>query len=170
MTLPDDISLIQAAIFKHCGLEISKIEAEKESAEYCAYTFDLNHLKIKFRVAKITPTKIGQFVTLWQRSPKGPIAPFHIKDKIDFFLVFAKKENYSGIFIFPKTVLHQQGIISDDKKEGKRAMRVYPPWDKAENKQAIKTQAWQLHYFLEIPANKTVDQRKAKALFNSVYN
>jgi hypothetical protein len=37
---------------------------EAESAEYGAYTFELNDLSVRFRVAKITPTKIGQFVTL----------------------------------------------------------------------------------------------------------
>jgi hypothetical protein len=166
MILPEDINLLQAAIFSPCSLVISQLKAEKESAEYCAYTFDLNLLKVKFRVAKITPTKIGQFVTLWQRSAKGPIAPFHIADAIDFFLVLTKTENRIGIFIFPKTVLHQQGIVSDDKKEGKRAMRVYPPWDKAENKQATKTQAWQLHYFLEMTAHNAIDHLKVKTLLS----
>jgi hypothetical protein len=59
-------------------------------------------------------------------------------------------------------VFHQQGILSDNIKEGKRAIRVYPPWDKAENKQAIKTQAWQLLYFLEV--TPTFDFEKLKTL------
>jgi hypothetical protein len=44
---------------------------ERESLEYAACSFKLNSMSVKFRVAKITPTKIGQFVTLWKRVSKG---------------------------------------------------------------------------------------------------
>lgn len=30
------------------------------------------------------------------------------------------------------------------------AIRVYPSWDKPVSKQAIKTQSWQLEYFIEL--------------------
>ncbi len=42
-----------------------------------------------------------------------------------------------------------KGIISLSKQGGKRAMRVYPPWDKPESKQAAKTQVWQVCIFLK---------------------
>jgi MepB protein len=29
-------------------------------------------------------------------------------------------------------------------------MRIYPTWDKTDNSQAKKTQAWQLHYFIKL--------------------
>jgi hypothetical protein len=36
---------------------------ENESADYGTSEFTLNNYAIKFRVGKITPTKVGQFVT-----------------------------------------------------------------------------------------------------------
>ena len=55
-------------------------------------------------------------------------------------------------------------IISTSKKEGKRGFRVYPPWDTATNKQAVKTQQWQLDYYYEI--TPTTNFKKVKELFN----
>lgn len=49
---------------------------EGDNAEYGAYQFTLKEWRIKFRVAKITPIKIGQFVTLYKRVDKQPIQPY----------------------------------------------------------------------------------------------
>ena len=49
------------------GFKCSEPIMDAESAEYGACTFTLNDLSIRFRIAKITPTKVGQFVTLWER-------------------------------------------------------------------------------------------------------
>jgi hypothetical protein len=122
---------------------------------------------VRFRVAKITPTKIGQFVTLWKRSGNSPIQPYDLSDPLDFFVVSTRKGNCFGSFVFPKSVLHVQGVISKHGKGGKRAIRVYPPWDKTTSKQAEKTQAWQLKYFLEIPQNKPVDCVRSQTLYNA---
>jgi hypothetical protein len=46
--------------------------------------------------------------------------------------------------------LAEKGIISQDKKNGKRGIRVYPPWDTVTNKQASKTQNWQVKHFVAI--------------------
>ena len=152
-------------LYDLCGFELSNIEIEKESAEYAAHRFEINNLKILFRQAKITPTKVGQFVTLWKRAKeKDPIEPFKITDNIDLFVINVKTEKRFGQFVFPKSVLIEKGIVSDI-KEGKRAIRVYPPWNKTENKQAQKTQKWQLSYFLEIPFDKTININQAKTLY-----
>lgn len=132
--------------FKKYDLQISQIIPEKESAEYCACNFKINDFNIKFRKSKITPTKVGQFVTVWKRIENGTIAPFENTDFIDFLIVCSKNGDNFGYFIFPKKVLVQKGIFTDI-KEGKRAFRVYPPWDIAVNNQAVKTQRWQLEYF-----------------------
>jgi hypothetical protein len=50
---------IKELLFEKCGFEISNIEMEKESSEYCAYRFEINNKKVVFRQAKITPTKTG---------------------------------------------------------------------------------------------------------------
>ena len=141
------------------------MKAEVEGKEYMAYEFKINQLFVKYREAKITPTKIGQFVTLWKRNKKGPIEPFEVSDNIDLFIISTRKGKQFGQFIFPKSILHKMGILSDKNKEGKRAIRVYPPWDQAENKQAIKTQQWQLNYFLELSSNTAIDFTKVNKLF-----
>lgn len=154
--IPKELLLAKELIYNPCGLVCSEPLAEKESKEYQAHTFCLDKHIICYRLAKITPTKTGQFVTLWKRSQAGPIAPFHVEDKIDFFIISCRKENNFGQFIFPKKILHHKAILSDDFKEGKRAMRIYPPWDRDLNKQAKKTQQWQLDYFIEIPEDKPI--------------
>ncbi len=160
-----NIKETEELLFDKLDFTLSNIEIEKESTEYCAHRFDINNRKILFRQAKITPTKIGQFVTLWKRnSIKNVIEPFEVSDEIDLFVINVKTESRLGQFVFPKSILIEKGIISD-KKEGKRAIRVYPIWDNAENKQAIKTQKWQLDYFIEIPFDGNLDINQAKLLY-----
>lgn len=161
----NDLLVAKELLYNKCGFDCTLPRAESESADYGAYTFEINGLSIKYRVAKVTPTKIGQFVTLWKRNGKGPIQPFDNSDNIDLFIVSTRNDNYFGQFIFPKSVLLEQGIISDCNNEGKRAIRVYPPWDNTENRQAIKTQKWQLEYFLEIIEDQSIDLTRAKKLF-----
>jgi hypothetical protein len=132
-----------------CGLAHTTPAPGKESAEYAAYTFNISTHAVKFRAAKITPTKTGQFVTLWKREANGPIQPFDTSDGIDLFIISARSRDHFGIFIFPASILLERRIISGNGKEGKRAMRIYPPWDTAVNPQAIKTQQWQLDYFVD---------------------
>lgn len=152
-------------VFDKLGFKLSNIEIEKESSEYCAHRFEINNLKIVFRHAKITPTKIGQFVTLWKRkTEKSQIESLEFTDDFDIVLINVKEGNYFGQFVFPKSVLLLKGIISDI-KEGKRAFRVYPSWVKTESFQAQKTQKWQLDYFIEIPINKNSDSNQAKCFF-----
>ena len=160
--IPKELILAKELIYNPCSFICTEAIAEAESKEYHAHTFKINNHLVCYRLAKITPTKKGQFVTLWKRSENGPIAPFHISDAIDFFIVSTRKDSCFGQFIFPKAVLHDKGILSGNNKEGKRAMRLYPPWDHATNKQAQKTQQWQLAYFLEIPEDKPIDIVQAK--------
>ena len=164
--IPSTLLETKTLIFDSCGFELTNPILEKESADYGAYQFELNALKILFRVAKTTPTKVGQFVTLWKRIAKGPIQPFDLSDNIDFFIINTQSGDHFGQFIFPKSVLSQQGILTTDLKEGKRAIRVYPPWDITGNKQAQKTQKWQLDYFLEIPLDKPIDLNRARFLYS----
>ena len=160
-----DLLLAKELLYDSCGYECSLPEKEKESADYGAYSFQLNNKSIVFRAAKITPTKIGQFVTLWKRIGNGPIQPFDCTDSIDLIVISVRKDNRVGQFVFPKSILCEKGIISTTNKEGKRAIRVYPPWDEAINKQAQKTQQWQLDYFLEIPTDGKLNIENAKKLY-----
>ncbi|WP_405370083.1 MepB family protein [Nonlabens sp. Asnod2-A12] len=141
---------IKEDIYDNCGLKLSHYQEEKESKEYEACTFQLNELKIISRSSKITPKKTGQFVTFWKRQGAGPIAPFDDTDSFDYFVVNVRTEVKLGQFVFPKSILIKKGIISTSKKEGKRAIRVYPSWDTPLNATAIRTQKWQLDYFVDL--------------------
>jgi hypothetical protein len=163
----NDLLSIQKLIFEQLNFDYTIPLAETESAEYGAYIFELNNLSVRFRVSKITPTKTGQFVTLWKRIDNGPIQPFDISDPIHLFIISSRDKNNFGHFIFPKSVLLEQGILSGKGKDGKRAIRVYPPWDITTNRQAQKTQKWQLKYFLDLSNKKTIDLLRLKTLYNS---
>ena len=160
-----DLIAAQKVAYEPSGLMMCHFAVEAESEEYAASEFKMNNLNIKFRVAKITPTKIGQFVTIWKRIGGGPIQPFDITDPFDLFVISVRTPKHFGQFVFPKLVLCEKGIVSKDGKEGKRAIRVYPPWDITDNNQAIKTQKWQLPYFFEIPFNAQVDVSRVQKLF-----
>ena len=120
---------------------------DKEATAYKGCTYELAGIKIIERTAKITPTKIGQFVTCWKRNEQKITEPYKDSDPIDFFYIKVMHTKKLGVFKFPKKALIQHGILSTEKKDGKRGFRVYPAWDKPTNKQAIKTQLWQLKYF-----------------------
>jgi hypothetical protein len=148
--LPPDFTLANEMVYHPAELMCKNVTQELESQEYGALTFDLNQWHVKFRVAKITPRKVGQFVTLWKRIGKGPILPFDITDSVDFFIISVRQEENFGQIIFPQKILQEKGVISTQGKGGKRAIRVYPPWDQANNAQASKSQTWQLKYFFQI--------------------
>ena len=161
-----EIDLINTSLFQKCEIELSNVESESESQEYFAHNFQLNTHKVKFRIAKITPTKTGQFVTIWKRNQDKITVPFDVSDDYAFYIIATRKENNFGVFIFPKTILYQKEILSDKVKDGKRAIRVYPPWDKTTNKQAQKTQDWQTKYFLNLSEDCFLDLHKAHELLN----
>ena len=158
------LSIIKTKIYDKCKLCISNFILEDESEEYCACRFLLNECVIISRNSKITPKKVGQFVTFWKRSSTGPIEPFNYTDNIDFFIVNVTYKDKFGQFVFPKSILLKKGILSTDKKEGKRAFRVYPSWDMPSSKQALKTQQWQLKYFYII--NDKTNLEEVNALYS----
>jgi hypothetical protein len=160
-----DFFMAQKRIYEPSGFVCTGVMKEAESSEYGACTFEMNKRRIAFRVGKITPTKIGQFVTLWKRIGNGPIMPFDMADPIDLFVVNVSCGDRFGQFVFPKAILCEKGIVSKGGIGGKRAMRIYPVWDKADNVQAKRTQAWQLAYFFEIPITGSVDISHVQRLF-----
>ncbi|MDB0011240.1 MepB family protein [Crocinitomicaceae bacterium] len=161
-----DVTLIKikTLIYDKCKLKVENYILENESQEYKAMRYTINNYNIVSRNSKLTPKKNGQFVTFWKRKNNGPIEPFHeFEDKISYFIVNVKYENKSGVFFFPKSILVEKRIISTNNKEGKRAFRVYPNWDKPNSKQAIKSKKWQLNYFFEI--KEGLDLRKIQEMF-----
>ncbi len=159
-----NLNKIKAEIYDKCSLQISNFKTESESKEYDACQFSLNKMKIICRSSKITPKKNGQFVTFWKRNKKEITEPYSETDQIDFYVINIKADNNFGQFVFPKSELINRGIIKTDIKDGKRGFRVYPKWDKPENRQAEITQKWQLNYFYEI--DSTTNLKRINELYN----
>jgi len=158
-----NLNEIKTKVYDPCGLLVSNFQTEDESKEYSACRFEINGLKVVSRNAKVTPKKVGQFVTFWKRNQDGITEPLHSSDDFDFYAITAKTESQFGQFVFPKSVLIAKGIVSTDKKNGKRGFRVYPAWDITKNKQADKTQKWQLDYFYEI--GESIDLKRINELY-----
>ena len=77
-TIHKDLITTKKLVYDLCNFECSQPVSESQNSEYGAYIFKLNDISIRFRVAKITPTKIGQFVTLWERIGSGAIQPYDV--------------------------------------------------------------------------------------------
>jgi len=165
ITASADLLLSKEIVFDKAELQPASLQKESESEEYSAYRFVLNNKNICYREAKITPTKTGQFVTLWKRNQTATIEPFDYSDAIDFVIVTVRKDQNWGQFIFPKKTLLEKGIFSTQNKEGIRATRVYPPWDETTSKQAQKTQKWQLDYFFLFTEPDKIDLEEFKKIF-----
>lgn len=162
--VPEDLLAAKALVYDPCGFACSQPVPEAESSDYAACEFTLDGLRIRFRAGKTTPTKVGQFVTVWKRSASGPIAPFDITDPIDLVVIGTRAEQGFGQFVFPMRALHRNGVAAASGLGGKRGFRVYPPWVSTTNRQAGSAQAWQLEYFLSLDG--AVDLARAQRLYH----
>ena len=163
-SLPSDLYILKKLVYDKLNFDLVGLNIEDESQEYGACSYKINGKAVQFRVSKITPKKAGQFVTIWKRSEQGITQPFDETDQIDFIVISSRNGDNFGQFIFPKSVLMDKGIITRKNKEGKRGIRVYPPWDKPINKQAIKTQCWQIRYFENIENTNSAEFSLTKEL------
>ena len=165
--LQNELYLLKTLVYDKCGLNLYELSEDFESKEYGACSFSLNRMKIKFRISKITPTKTGQFVTMWKRNKDGVTQPFEESDEIDFVIICSRSRGDFGQFIFLKSVLIEKRIITRGKKTGKLGIRVYPPWDKVNSKQAQITKDWQIKYFFKISKEETIDLNGIENIFGS---
>ncbi|MEU2915849.1 MepB family protein [Streptomyces massasporeus] len=161
----EDLVAAKALVYDPCGFTCSQPVPEAEGAAYAAHEFALDGLSIRFRAARTTPTKVGQFVTVWKRSPAGPIQPFDATDPVDLFVISTRDQHHFGQFVFPLDALRRHGVVSASGSAGKRAFRVYPPWVTTTNRQASSAQAWQLDFFLHLHQDGPVDLTRAQELY-----
>ncbi|MDQ4624568.1 MepB family protein [Janthinobacterium lividum] len=134
---------------------------EAESADYGACRADLHGKRLVLRVAKTTPTKTGQFVTVWKRPhPDADIAPLDEADPVDIVIIAVADDDGArhGFFIFPRSVLLERGVMSRASQGGKRALRVYPPCCAPESAQAQRTQRWQGEWFVAAGDQQRLEQ------------
>jgi hypothetical protein len=165
--LPYDLVAALRDVYKPAGIKVTDaVLREPESSEYGACRLGLDGHTIVFRVAKTTPTKIGQFVTIWKRpTTRDEIAPLDINDGVAFVVISVFDATHRGQFVFDQKILIKKGIMSCNGSGGKRAIRVYPPWTKPVVREAIKTQQWQLQYFLPLEQSGTADSENVRKLF-----
>ncbi|AZD86924.1 MepB family protein [Pseudomonas chlororaphis subsp. piscium] len=165
--LPNDLIAAIQDVYTPAGMQLTDVALrEAESSEYGASRFSLDGHTIVFRVAKTTPTKIGQFVTIWKRPTSGSlIAPLDTEDGVAFVVVSVFDATHRGQFVFDQKILASKGIMATNGKGGKRAIRVYPPWVKPVAKEAVRTQQWQLRYFLPLEQSGSADSVQVRRLF-----
>lgn len=147
------LNRIEEAVFNALELKFTHLVKDAASEQYFGCSFQLGQLRVKFRMAKITPRKTGQFVALWKRNVQGQTEPFDRNDPFDFYIIGTKQENNFGFFLFPKKILVEKKILTDKLKVGKRGFRIYADWDASKSKQAKQTQDWQSQYFVDLSEN-----------------
>lgn len=158
--LIQNFNITKQFIYDECEFVTTAPHADAESAEYGAGTYKVNDLQIICRTAKITPKKLGQFVAIWQRDQNHITQPQHIDNDFDLLVINCQTQDKFGQFVFPKAALAKHGIITTATKRGKNGIRIYPSWDTTTNRQAIKTQKWQLQYFLEVDERPNLELAK----------
>ncbi|MEV6274744.1 MepB family protein [Nocardia sp. NPDC051832] len=144
--LPEELLLARELLWD--GRICTAPTAEPESAQYGGFAFSVDGAPIRFRIAKTTPKKPGQFVTIWQRSTDGPIRPFDVEDQVRYFVISVGDSANHGYFVFPLAALVQRDIVSRNGIGGKRGFRLYPPWVSATSDQARRSQSWQLEFYV----------------------
>jgi hypothetical protein len=166
--LPGALATAVSELLDFAGLALTRAaQRENESAEYGACRLHLDGSAVVFRVAKTTPTKLGQFVTIWRRPRPGEnITPLDSGDGVDLVIVRVADACRQGYFVFPQQALIKYGVMSCSGKGGKRAIRVYPPWCSPVASAALKTQQWQLRYFVSLDAEDGIARMRMRELLH----
>lgn len=165
--LPHCLAAAIGEVYEAAGMTVTAAaRREAESADYGACRLGLDGRSVAFRIAKTTPTKLGQFVTLWKRPlPGGDIAPLDSGDGVDFVVVSVGDAARRGQFVFSQHALVRHGVMSVEGRGGKRAFRLYPPWSEPAATAAIAAQRWQLPCFMPLEADGGADPVLLRKLF-----
>lgn len=162
------LTYVNEIFYKPNHLIIKATQEETQNSGYGAGIFQLNSKSVRFRVAKKTPTKIGQFVAFWEKDADYKNQAFSYEKATDLLVIntFTCKNNF-GQFVFPKEVLVKQNILKTATTKGKMAIRVYPSWENPTSKQAIETQKWQLKYFVEVNNKNNLSIQELLKLYSN---
>ncbi|KEI83209.1 MepB [Clostridium botulinum A2 117] len=162
----DTITELNNRIYNPNNLVIKNVHEEKQNSEYAGGIFQLNHRTIRFRMSKVTPNKVGQFVSFWEKDENMQNQAFFYESAPDLLVITCTTDNKLGQFIFPKKILLEKKILRTYLEKGKMAMRVYPIWDTPSSNQAIKTQKWQLPYFIDLSDSEKFSIDKLTNLYS----
>lgn len=159
-----ELEKLENLFIKIYGQKLSSLIPDSECEEYSGFNFQIGKLNFKFRKSKITPKKVGQFVTLWKRNSQNQTEPYDENDDFDFYVFAAAQEENFGFFIIPKSILVERNILSTQSKYGKRGFRLYPTWTNTDNKLAAKMQACQTQYFVDF----TLDEMECIEMMRTI--
>ncbi len=162
----DIIQNLNNIVYKPNNLMITNLKEEKQNSEYAGALFHLNNKTIRFRVSKITPNKIGQFVSFWEKNENMQNQAFSYDSVPDLLVITCIDDNKLGQFIFPKDILLKEKILKTQSQKGKMAMRIYPIWDIPVSNQAKKSQMWQLQYFVDLSDTNNLSIDKLLHLYS----
>ena len=161
------LDYVTTLIYKPNQFTLKSILEEKQNAAYGAGTFQLDNRTIRFRVAKKTPKKIGQFVAFWEKDEHKKNQPFSYDDAPDLLVIATTLDDHQfGHFVFPKDILLKHLILQSSSTKGKMAIRVYPSWDHPTSKEALTTQQWQLPYFVDMSDSTHLPIQKTRELYD----
>ncbi|MFD3701840.1 MepB family protein [Nocardia sp. NPDC058658] len=149
------------------GLDLSAAIPEPDNAEYGAFVSEVGCGSVRLRVGKLTPTKVGLFVSVWQRAADGSTVPFAAENNPDLLVITVREGTRFGQFVFPRNALVDHGIVSVAGRGGKRGFRVYPPWSATQNNQARNSQNWQCAFFLNLDS-ENIDLPLARNFYGDV--
>ncbi|ATP41080.1 mep operon protein MepB [Solibacillus sp. R5-41] len=160
---------INEVFYEPNHLTVTDVREETQNSEYGAGVFQLNCTSVRFRVAKITPTKIGQFVAFWEKDGTNKNQAFSAENAPDLLVIntFSHDQQSFGQFVFPKEVLVKHKILKSATTKGKMAIRVYPSWDTPTSKQATATQKWQLPYFVVVDPQNSFNVQELISLYTN---
>lgn len=101
----------------------------------------------RLRTARVTPTKPGAFVAVWERGDDGITRPFPQDESVRGLMVFIEDGERFGVFRFSSEDLDRLGVTSSEGQPGKRGFRLYPEWCSGLNPAALRTQRAQSSCF-----------------------
>ena len=153
------------SLFRDIMNEVGSIEnfvlkREDQNSEYEGLLLIINKHVYRSRLAKLTPKKKGYFVAFWEKDTEGINQAYSYENSPEKLIVSVIDNERRGQFIFPKKVLLKYGILKSPKQKGKMALRVYPSWVTELNKNATRTQSWQLDYFIDLSDNLEIEKLK----------
>lgn len=90
------LEFMNQTIYEPNQLIAESIQAENQNAEYGAGTFRLASKTVRFRVAKRTPKKIGQFVAFWEKDNNNKNRPFLSEEAPDLLVITTFKIRVNG--------------------------------------------------------------------------
>lgn len=125
---------------------------EEQNGEYESGLVRIDSQLWRTRTARVTPTKPGAFVAVWQRDELGDTQPFESSGEVAGLLVFVQDGELFGVFRFTSAHLESLGVTSSAAHPGKRGFRLYPSWCTGLNPQAKRTQAAQAAAFVLLRA------------------